>query len=197
MTRARPKTGISDETMRDLVAIDQRIQYYTEQSARLRRERKAQFDDGHIYLVEFSSGVLKPGKSSSPDSRLAHHARLGKFHGVTVTRTWLSVRHVGCSKTERQLLRFCEETATRLSGEYFKDARFEIAQAFGEWVAGAAQTKFLAECAQETAAYVRDLSDAVGGDESKTLVEAHAAMIAKRPDMAAIYGAGCPFLEAA
>ena len=197
MTRARTKAGMSDETFRDLAEIEQRIRHYAELSARLRRQRKAEFDDGYIYLVEFSSGVLKPGKTGTPESRLAHHARLGRFHGVTVTRSWVSERHVGCSRTERKLLRFCEDTATRLSGEYFRDVRFEIAQAFGEWVAGAAQTKFLTEGAQETAAYVAHLSEAVGGDESKTLAEAHAAMLAKRPELAAAYGAQCPFLEAA
>lgn len=162
MTRARVKPGPSDETLRDLAVINQKIQEYTEQSRELRRQCHAEFDDGYIYVVQFSSGVVKPGKTRNPDWRMGQHARLAEFHGAPIVRSWVSGKHLGISQTERRLLKFCEETGTCLSGEYFADVRFEAAREFGRWIVDGSLLRF----------YLDWLVEAVDGDVSRTVAEA-------------------------
>lgn len=97
-----------------------RIKAATEESARLRREMRRRFDPGHLYIVQFSSGVMKVGKSASPDSRLEQHAKAG-----FIERTWVSAFHLGTSGTERKVLSYCAEHGQLHGGrEYFTGLNF-------------------------------------------------------------------------
>lgn len=102
------------------VEQEKRIKAACDESARLRREMRQRFDPGHLYVVEFDSGVLKVGKSASPDRRLEQHAKAG-----FVQRTWVSTHHLGCSVTEREVLSYCAKYG-RLHGgrEYFTGLNF-------------------------------------------------------------------------
>jgi hypothetical protein len=115
--------ALSEELIRDLALIEARIQA-------LSRRRSA--DHGHVYVIEFSSGVVKVGKAANPDSRLASHDLHARIHGVQVTKSWASDRHSGYAKTERRLIKYCARLGVRIAdgNEYFTDISFEAARDF-------------------------------------------------------------------
>lgn len=102
------------------VEQERRIKEADSESARLRLEMRRTFDPGHLYVVEFAAGILKVGKSANPDRRLEQHAKAG-----FVQRTWVSAHHLGCSSTERQVLKYCASYGQLHGGrEYFTGLEF-------------------------------------------------------------------------
>ena len=102
------------------VEQERRIKEADRESARLRLEMRRTFDPGHLYVVEFAAGILKVGKSASPDRRLEQHAKAG-----LVRRTWVSAHHLGISRTEREVLAWCTEYGQLHGGrEYFTELDF-------------------------------------------------------------------------
>ncbi|MCW2901184.1 MAG: putative DNA-binding protein [Streptosporangiaceae bacterium] len=82
---------------------------------------------GYIYVIEFSFGVVKVGKTNSPRLRIRAHERdVGRFGG-SIARAWLSFAHHGYSSSESELIRATSELGTQLveSAEYFRDCSFE------------------------------------------------------------------------
>lgn len=77
-------------------------------------------DLGHVYVVEFVSGVVKVGKSVDPAGRIATHALLARAHGGGVRASWVSRAHYCCGRTERELIEFCSRAGRPAAGrEYF------------------------------------------------------------------------------
>jgi hypothetical protein len=75
---------------------------------------------GHIYVVEFGSGVVKVGRGTDPKGRVAAHTRLAEVHGGTVRSVWISRELVGYRSAERSLLRLCARHGAPVVGrEYF------------------------------------------------------------------------------
>lgn len=86
---------------------------------------------GHIYAVQFSSGVLKVGQTTQPKTRLADHAKAAQAHGHSVAETLVSPPHVNYCDNERLLIAFCEEQWRLIAGrEYFADADIEAVVRF-------------------------------------------------------------------
>jgi len=114
---------LSEELVRDLMEIEQRIQAST-------GRRQDPGDWGHVYVVQFSTGVVKVGKGVNPERRLANHSLQARIHGVAITASWTSVRHADHSRTERQLIDYCANHGTRIAdgNEYFTDVSFEAAR---------------------------------------------------------------------
>lgn len=97
-----------------------RIQAADRESARLRWEMRRRFDPGHLYVVQFESGVLKVGKSARPEKRLANHAKTGP-----VVDSWVSAHHLGISVTEGEVIKYCNESGALFAGrEYFSGLQF-------------------------------------------------------------------------
>lgn len=95
-----------------------------ELNAAARAETKrllAQLDLGHVYVVEFASGVVKVGKSADPAARVATHRMLAQTHGGDVLNAWVSRLHYYCGRTERELMEFCTQIGHLVVGrEYFR-----------------------------------------------------------------------------
>lgn len=130
-----------------------------------RRQRVAlrvRFDPGHLYVVAFDSGVIKVGKAGNAESRLAAHAKTG-----LIRASWTSPRHLDCSKTERQLIAFCNEYGHLYGGrEYFTGIAFDHACAYA----------FLVVRNVLRRAYLDSLIDAVNGDMTATWAQARRAL---------------------
>jgi hypothetical protein len=165
MRRARSGPGLSGEATAELMATGGKIAAHKARSAQLRHQMRREFDPGYIYVVQFSTGIVKPGKAVDPEARLGHHARLAEFHGAPVVRSWVSEYHLGISKTERRLLRFCEATGKQLSGEYFTSLLFDAARECGQRLVYAALLR----------THLDWMVEAVGGDLSRSVGDAWAA----------------------
>jgi len=83
---------------------------------------------GHLYILEFSTGVMKVGRSFQPVARIATHTRSALVHGVEVRQSWTSVEHDGCLDTERQLIAFCQDIGEQIDKEYFRGVAFDAAR---------------------------------------------------------------------
>ena len=141
---------------------EQKIQEATAESRRLRTQLRQEFDPGYLYVVAFDSGVVKVGKAFNVASRLVSHAKAG-----LVRSSWSSARHRECSKTERQLIAFCNRLGTLHGGrEYFRDLDFDLTCACAEWIVLNHRRRM----------YLDDLIEAVGGDMAATWEQAEQAL---------------------
>ncbi len=122
MTRAAAPV-LSEELLRDLAEIEERIQA---------GRRLSPADEGHVYVIQFSTGVVKVGKAVRPKTRLSHHALQARVHGVSVAASWTSERHPGHGGTKRQLIDHCASQGTRIAdgNKYFTGISFEDARDF-------------------------------------------------------------------
>ncbi len=143
----------------------------------LPRVPSAGTDYAHLYLIEFSTGVVKVGRTISPKERLATHTRSARIHGVDVLRSWVSERHHGCVGTERQLIDLCGRLGARVEAEYFRGVPFDKVQMFALLLAGCAASKHAlgvrTEEDRKRRAYLDRLTAAASGDLSMTWKEAH------------------------
>jgi hypothetical protein len=90
------------------------------------RDRYRRNFEQYIYVIEFTSGVVKVGRTNTPQKRLAKHARTAQSHGVTISRSWFSTPHTGYGKNEMALIAFCAERWDISGGrEYFGAADYE------------------------------------------------------------------------
>ncbi len=115
------------------IKLEREIQAATVAAAIGRSRLHNMIDDGYLYVVEFSSGVVKVGKTTHPKSRLASHAKHAEIHGAEIRRSWTSQRHHGCSASERELIKFCSARGRRTAGrEYYRDLSFDDAARYAE-----------------------------------------------------------------
>ena len=123
-------------------------------------------DRGYVYVVEFTSGVVKVGKAANAKARIATHAAYARIHGGDVRRSWVSVKHRGYDDTERSLIAMCRQLGVQAFGkEYFRDVRFESACEYASEVI----------VNRKRREYLDRLIEAVGGDLSVTWQAAHLA----------------------
>jgi predicted GIY-YIG superfamily endonuclease len=88
---------------------------------------------GHLYVIEFSTGVIKVGRSVNPATRLKEHTREAGRYGVTVLNAWASAEHEGIVQSERQLVDYARTQGTEAGGyEYFKGASFDAIKEYAE-----------------------------------------------------------------
>jgi len=85
------------------------------------RRIEAEIAQGFVYVVEFTSGVIKVGKTADPAQRIANHTHLARVHGGDVRRSWISEEHYFCGRTERELIEYCTRVGELVAGrEYFR-----------------------------------------------------------------------------
>jgi hypothetical protein len=78
---------------------------------------------GHLYAVEFSSGIVKVGQSTDINRRLQAHLATAAIHNVTADCIWVSEPVDHLDARERELLGFCAERWPLAGGaEYFRQA---------------------------------------------------------------------------
>ena len=80
---------------------------------------------GCIYVIEFSNGTVKVGRSSTPDTRLATHRSQGRKFGADITDQWVSPRHAEWHANEAKLISIAKELGgTPAAAEYFTGVAF-------------------------------------------------------------------------
>lgn len=160
-----------------LNTLDRWIAEASVRAAIERRHLRDMIDDGHVYVVQFGSGVVKVGKTTHPVHRLASHAKYAGIHNGSVRTSWTSERHHGCSETERQLIAFCKKRGIRVFGkEYFRSVDFDVVRdladvlvrrgIYGRAYAASAETLDLVD------ASVESMLAGSGGDLDANAVEA-------------------------
>lgn len=94
-------------------------------------------DQGHLYVIQFSSGTIKVGRTNQPVERMKKHRRYGWAFGVVIVRAWISGAHEGYEATETALIDYAAATATgdRARREFFHGADFDALVAFAEKLA--------------------------------------------------------------
>jgi hypothetical protein len=122
---------LDPELSRDLREIEERIQASS-------GRRWSPGDVGCIYVLRFSTDIVKVGKAVNPKSRIAHHGLIARVHGVTITESWASGVHRRHSATERQLIDYCKARGKRIAvgAEYFTGVPFEAACDFANQAVG-------------------------------------------------------------
>lgn len=91
----------------------------------------------YVYVVQFSSGTIKVGKTKNPASRLRTHAATARTHGIKVAAQWVSQPIATAADNERRLIEFCNQRFTSLNGgEYFAGAVIGDVLAFAEGLNG-------------------------------------------------------------
>jgi hypothetical protein len=57
-----------------------------------------------VYVIQFSSGVVKVGYTRNPAQRLKQHADAAKRHGGGIAKYWVSQPHAQANENERCLI---------------------------------------------------------------------------------------------
>ena len=87
--------------------------------------KKATAYHGHIYLVEFSDGTVKGGRTTRPRARVGNHRDTGAKFGLAIVNLWVSPEHVEFVQNELALLGQMRSAATSVAGsEYFTGVSF-------------------------------------------------------------------------
>ncbi len=133
--KRRRHVVLGEELLRDLNEIQQQIDILTGAG---NGARSGAGDVGHLYVLMFSTGVVKVGKAVDLDSRVATHRYHAKIHGVAITDAWGSEAHPQHSRTERELINFCLRQGVRIDAgtEYFTGVGFETVCDFAYKIAG-------------------------------------------------------------
>jgi hypothetical protein len=74
----------------------------------------------HVYVIRFTSDVVKVGWSQKPHDRLKAHNVAARVHGGQIAEQWISKPHAAASANEKALIAFCAQRASSVAGaEYF------------------------------------------------------------------------------
>lgn len=76
--------------------------------------------DGYVYVLEFSTGIVKVGKTRNPRACIATHVDDARKFGATVDQLWLSEWHENYSDNERALLRALGGDSVAHGNEYLR-----------------------------------------------------------------------------
>lgn len=81
---------------------------------------------GYIYVIEYSTGVVKVGRTVDPATRFKHHRQFAEVFDAVFTRTWLSPLHGNYKANEVLLLGHAKQLSTRMVvKEYFHGVDFD------------------------------------------------------------------------
>lgn len=86
----------------------------------LPEHRRSNGYDGYVYVLEFSTGIVKIGKTRNPRARIATHVEDAKKFGATVDQLWLSEWHENYSDNEQALLRAFGGDSVAHGNEYLR-----------------------------------------------------------------------------
>ncbi len=86
-----------------------------------------------LYVVEFSTHVVKVGRSANPTARIEAHRRAAAKFGVSITQTWVSEPHPDSTPREAALIAFARLRYPQSGGdEYFEAADFDAVVEFAQ-----------------------------------------------------------------
>ena len=90
----------------------------------------------HIYIIEFSGGLFKVGRTNNPKNRIkAHTSAVRSVSGLQITNQWVSCAHSNHSENELNLIRFCAARFDQNEGsgrEWFKGCKFDELVSYAE-----------------------------------------------------------------
>jgi hypothetical protein len=90
---------------------------------------------GFLYVIEFSTGLVKVGRSAQPHARIRSHETSAACHGVRIERQWISEEHSNMEGSESKLIWSCERGSDgrAVTGrEYFRLPFAEVVSAAKE-----------------------------------------------------------------
>lgn len=121
---------------------------------------------GHLYVVEFSTGIIKVGRANKVEQRMKTHGNGAALHLASIARSWVSRRHLNFIENEERLIFSCREIYGEpfVGKEAFKDADFEGVRYMAEClplqtVADTATPEVLVALWQKAEAIVRRVDD--------------------------------------
>jgi hypothetical protein len=88
--------------------------------------------EGFVYIVQFSTGVVKVGQTIRPQVRLAKHRRDAAALNVAVIDVWVSSPHRNYLANEKKLIGFCARTGRQVKREYFRGTDLTSVRRFAE-----------------------------------------------------------------
>lgn len=68
----------------------------------------------HLYVIQFSTGVVKVGKSNNPHARIAQHEISASRFGVSIAHAWHRLCKGDVEASEQMLINWCTATAARV-----------------------------------------------------------------------------------
>jgi DNA-binding XRE family transcriptional regulator len=78
---------------------------------------------GYVYVIAFSNGTVKVGKTTEPATRFASHANTAASFDIHITGWWLTDEHSSYSRTEQAAIAAADallvSPATKTRREYF------------------------------------------------------------------------------
>lgn len=77
----------------------------------------------HLYVIHFSSGIVKVGRTGTPSARFTALAQPLRPHGIYIDRCWISGSYplLQAKRLEWELIALCVRDFTCVNaGEYFK-----------------------------------------------------------------------------
>lgn len=86
--------------------------------------------EGFVYVITFSTGVVKVGQTIDLRRRFAEHRRDAEAYNVVITNYWVSCAHVNYLDNEIELIGFCDGFGARAKREYFHDINFDVVVRF-------------------------------------------------------------------
>lgn len=86
--------------------------------------------EGYVYVIKFSTDVVKVGQTLDLRRRFAEHRRDASAYGVVITNYWVSPAHDNYLDNEIALIGFCDGFGGRAKREYFHDIDFDMVVRF-------------------------------------------------------------------
>lgn len=80
---------------------------------------------GFVYLIGFSNGVVKPGKTKDIAKRFAQHKAEAKRHGISVDRVAITQQLGDFSELETKVIGLIRRAASGNVGEYLHGTSFD------------------------------------------------------------------------
>lgn len=126
-----------------------------------------------IYVIQFTSGLVKIGRSINPELRIkTHESIVYAISGHGIARQWVKKLDGSAANAENQLIRWCSVQWDSRANEWFPCADFELITEYADTLTGdtnAGQTKRKTKKTNRselTRALVDDFGCEFGRDES-------------------------------
>jgi hypothetical protein len=87
-------------------------------------------EEGFIYVIEFSFGVIKVGQTKNARSRARQHLAQARNFGGHITRLWMSEAHPDWGENEGRLIAACRQVGEWTSYEYFSNLDYDSVVAY-------------------------------------------------------------------
>ncbi len=92
---------------------------------------------GHLYVCEFSTGVIKVGRSGAAEKRLSSHRSVAKRLGAELLRGHVATTVGDAAAGERELIGRCAGAGTKVGKEWFSGLDFDAVCTWADEIARA------------------------------------------------------------